>query len=678
MTTHHHDKTDGSADNALLTDTLKKTGAGEAEIAETLKVNKAMESSRHGKKPGAVHTALLSRDLPFHLFRRADTAMPDHVAAIRDQCVSAGKEHLVSNRLLTESGKFNPQLEQELTRQLFYALTIPEKYSGVGASMTDIAKIMLEIGRKVSPIIPGTLSIKTLIGPVGALKNFGTEEQRQQFLHTMATIAFQGAFAGTEPGRGCAIADPTTYGVVGADGMLRIYGEKLFISRGVYGATIGLFLKIDNERKVVITELPAQATTEFHIEEYDMLVLKPALDNNKLVFNGLAVPVENILPGDGLEAIFHDLDDGRWAVGVSATVLMMSVLASLPEWVSVRETFKKPLKDRQMIQYLMSLIAAYSAGAETLTLWAAAQVDAGRSAAIEAMISKTWTTERLREVMTELAPDVQGGRTFEADNVIGKNTMNAGVSRVYEGPNKMLGMATMGLLSKAFEQAGMKDLYLALKDAGIDMFELGGLSKVGKARLFWKHRRALWADRARVIPAARFAYSCKRSLTNGMIKDIAADGRERNFDFRQLPDSRFHSHLKFAAAQWFDWRWRLFNLMMKYGAKLIDEQMIIEYDVYRPLTHIVTILTNIDAAIQANHRGDLAQVECINMLIEATRGELLGKRPTGSELRKAVRTLFPHIVGGRLQWLKDIPVAPIFQPWWKQEKQQSGVHEVAL
>lgn len=672
--------------NALLEETLKKVGASAAEIAETLKVDKALDSSRHGKKPGAVHAAMLSRHLPFNLFCRREEPTPQHVKEIGERCIDSARAHLTGGTLLAESGKFNPALEEELTRNLFYALTIPEEHSGVGAGMADIAKIMIDIGRLVSPIIPGTLSIKTLIGPVGALKNFGTKEQQEKFLHYMAKVAFQGAFAGTEPGRGCAIADPTTYGVIGEDGMLRIYGEKLFISRGVYGAKIGLFLKIEGERKVVIVELPDQATDYFHIEEYDMLVLKPALDNNKLVFNGLAVPVENILPGDGLEAIFHDLDDGRWAVGASATVLMMAVLASLPEWVSVRETFKKPLKERQMIQYMMSLMAAYIKGSETLTLWAAEQVDQGRSAAIEAMICKTFSTERLREVMTEYGPDTQGGRTYEANNVIGKNAMNASVARVYEGPNKMLGMATMGLLSKAIEQAGVKDLFVGLKDSGVDMLDLKRLSLAGKAGLLWKNKRALWQNRRKITPAVWFAYGSWRSMRSGKVAMLHEKGLGYMFDWSALPDKRFHKHLKFAAGQWFEWRWNLLQLIYKYGPELANEQMIIEYEIYRPLTNIVAMLTGIDAAMKAYVKADPAKVECANMLMEVLTNELLGRRPSNSDLRKAVKALFPHIMEGRLDWLRGVPVAPIFQPWWKvnaegeQEtaKKEGGFREYLL
>ncbi|MBA3991911.1 MAG: hypothetical protein C0469_00190 [Cyanobacteria bacterium DS2.3.42] len=673
-------------DRELLEATLRKGGASAAEIAETLKVDKALDSSSHGKKPGAIHAAMLSRNLPFNLFCRRDAEMPSHVKEIAKRCIDKARAHLAGGTLLADSGKFNPLLEEELTRSLFYALTIPEEHSGVGAGMTDIARIMIDIGRLVSPIIPGTLSIKTLIGPVGALKNFGTPAQKEKFLHYMAKVAFQGAFAGTEPGRGCAIADPTTYGVVGDDGMLRIYGEKLFISRGVYGAKIGLFLKIGGERKVVIVELPELATDTFHIEEYDMLVLKPALDNNKLVFNGLAVPVENILPGDGLEAIFHDLDDGRWAVGSSATVLMMAVLASLPEWVSIRETFKKPLKERQMIQYMMSLMAAYILGSETLTLWAAHQVDQGRSAAVEAMICKTFSTERLREVMTELGPDVQGGRTFESNNVIGKNTMNAGVSRVYEGPNKMLGMASMGLLSKAIEQSGVKDLFVGLKESGIDMLDLKRLSTRGKVALLWKKKRQLWKNRRKITPALWFAYGAWCSNRSGKVVMLNDKGLTNKFDWSTIPDKRFHRHLIFAAGQWFKWRWNLLQLIYKYGPALIDEQMIIEYEIYRPLSNIVAMLTCIDTAIRSHAIGDQAKVECANMLMEVLANELLGRRPSNFDLRKAVKALFPHIMEGRLDWLRDIPVAPIFQPWWNENveggqetaKKEGGFREYLL
>jgi len=365
---------------------------------------------------------------------------------------------------------------------------------------------------------------------------------------------------------------------------------------------------------------------------------------------------------------------------------MMAVLASLPEWVSVRETFKKPLKERQMIQYMMSLMAAYIQGGETLTLWAAEQVDQGRSAAIEAMICKTFSTERLREVMTEYGPDTQGGRTYEANNVIGKNAMNASVARVYEGPNKMLGMATMGLLSKAIEQAGVKDLFVGLKDSGVDMLDLKRLSLAGKAGLLWKNKRALWQNRRKITPAVWFAYGSWRSMRSGKVAMLHEKGLGYMFDWSALPDKRFHKHLKFAAGQWFEWRWNLLQLIYKYGPELANEQMIIEYEIYRPLANIVAMLTGIDSAIKAHVNGDRAKVECTNMLMEVLTNELLGRRPCNSDLRKAVKLLFPHIMEGRLDWLRGVPVAPIFQPWWKvnaegeQEtaKKEGGFREYLL
>jgi alkylation response protein AidB-like acyl-CoA dehydrogenase len=84
----------------------------------------------------------------------------------------------------------------------------------------------------------------------------------------------------------------------------------LFISNAWYGHEIALLLLIDNKLRVLITTLPDEDSEVFSINNYGIHALR-YIHNKGLKFNGLRVPKANLLEGDGLAIIFHDLDEGQ-------------------------------------------------------------------------------------------------------------------------------------------------------------------------------------------------------------------------------------------------------------------------------------------------------------------------------------------------------------------------------
>lgn len=648
--------------NDLLTEALKRAGKGQQEIDAVNAVDNAQAAaSKHQKLPGAIQEALLSRDLDISLFGRKSDELSPNVKVVLDRCIAIVEDYLGKGALFNEKGAFNPTLESELTTAGFYGLTIPREYGGAGASMQDLAKVMLILGRIGDPVIPGTMSVKTLIGPVGALKHFGTDEQKQVFLSHMATALFQGAFAGTEPSAGCNITKIRTFGVIEGD-ELRIYGEKLFISRATYGAEVAVFMKINDQFKVVKVDLPKEDTAEFRLNRYNLHVLQPALENNGLVFNGLRVPVANILPGNGLEAIFKDLDDGRWAVGVSASIMMSIILASCPQWVKMRKTFGVTLDQRLGIQYRMATIAADIAGSELLSLWTADQVDQGRAGDLSAMIAKTWSTNELRDVMCKTGIEIHGGRSFFRGHPLGDNIANALVASVYEGPNPMLAQAGVNSLVKALRGAGLEDMGRGFKEAGVNMFDL--MPNLKKFHLglptilatLWKGKSGLVKNRKKIIGGASgflpVLFNCYRGVKKGKVVG----------DLSGL-DERFIAHLEFAAKKWFAWKKNLVSLVFKFGEKLADEQLITEFEVYQPLADIVTMFVAIEGARRAAAAGDTGRVAALNMLCEMMTCRLSGKAPTSKGIKAASKETMGHIMSGNIRELQGVPVKPIFQSY---------------
>jgi alkylation response protein AidB-like acyl-CoA dehydrogenase len=653
-----------SPSDDLLTDALKRAGKDKSEIDAIKTVDNAQAAANdHRKLPGAIQEALLSRDLDLGLFARSQKSatMQPRVAEVLERCVALVEDYLGKNKVFTETGAFNPELEADLTKAGFYGLTIPVEYGGTGATMHELAQIMLRLGRIGDPVIPGTLSVKVLIGPVGATKHFGTEEQKQLFLSHMASALFQGAFAGTEPSAGCNITKIRTYGEIEGD-ELRIYGEKLFISRATYGAEVAVFLKINGEYKVVKVDLPTEDTPEFRLNRYNLHVLQPALENNGLIFNGLRVPVKNILPGNGLEAIFKDLDDGRWAVGTSASIMMSIILASCPQWVKKRMTFGVTLDKRQGIQYRMSMIAADIAGAELLSRWTADQIDLGRAGDLSAMIAKTWSTNEARDVITKLGIEVHGGRSFFKGHPVGDYVLNALVATVYEGPNPMLAQAGVNALVKALRGSGLEDLGRGFKAAGVNMFDLMPNTKKfllgipGIVGTLLKNAPGLFANRKQILNGAR-------GFVPVLINSYRGEKKGKVVGGKNLPDERFERHLKFAAKKWFAWRKHLLSLTFKYGEKLADEQLITEFEVYQPLADIVTMFVAIQGAKAAAAEGDTGSVAALNMLCEALTCRLSGKAPTSKGIREASKETMEQIMNGKIRALHGVPVKAIFQDY---------------
>ncbi len=752
------------ASGTLLSEALKQAGKGEDEIKAVKDVDDAQTAANKNRmKRGAVQRALVSKQLPLALFARRHLVYSPAVNEVRERSLAVGQQFLAEDKLFHATGEFNPDLESALTDAGFYGLLIPTQFGGSGATMQEVGAIMLEIGRKISPVIPGSLSIKTMIGPVGALRYLCTPEQQEGFLSWMATKMFQGAFAATEPGHGCDITKIRTIGVIAGD-KLRIWGEKVFISRAVHGGWVAIFLKVNGKLKVAIAQLPEQNTETFRLRKYNLHVLQPELMNNGLLFNGFEIPIENLLPGDGLAAIFHDLDDGRWAVAIGGSVLMTVTLASCPQWVTKRKTMGQTLATRQGIQYRMALIAAYLAGSDALSLGVASQIDEHCAGDVLAMIAKNWSTDRLREVMTIVGIEIQGGRVFvksnggNKGNPIGNNIMNALVTTVYEGPKAMLAMAAINLILKAIQAEGLTALHEELGKAGVNMFELmpKKVKKTSKiaatwawvktvAKVLWDHRGVhgaiglsnagrlyihnksplgiyvngeeiatstnvvinpsdvitlgekgprvkleiknertvvesihvngtelyrgkempiggLFKNRKTIIPAARkfgaFFWNVKRSVKHGKVSTSLFQ-EELGQEAQLITDERFAKHLNFAAKAWFKWRSDILDLLFKYGERLADEQLVLEFDMYEPVESIVTMLRAVQEGQEALDTGDYGTASALNMLCAVLKANLEGKKRTTWEIKAAVKETFAHIMDGSFRQLAGVPVAEI-------------------
>src|ERR671914_1118815 len=153
-----------------------------------------------------------------------DFELPDELVAVRDlarefaekeiapTAAKDDREHACRGDLVKKMGELG-----------FYGSVIPEEYGGNGMGFLAMVLITEEIARVHSAM---RVAINMQIGPALALLQFGTEEQKQQWIPPLVQGDSIGCFAITEPDAGSDVAAMSTTGTRNSDNY-SINGTKI-------------------------------------------------------------------------------------------------------------------------------------------------------------------------------------------------------------------------------------------------------------------------------------------------------------------------------------------------------------------------------------------------------------------------------------------------------------------
>ncbi|NLE09650.1 MAG: acyl-CoA/acyl-ACP dehydrogenase, partial [Dehalococcoidales bacterium] len=141
----------------------------------------------------------------------------------RDFLVDKCPKTMVKEMAEDEKG-YSPDLWREMVELGWTGLVIPEAYGGTGMTFLDLAVVLEEIGRAC---LPGPYFSTVVLGSIPIMK-YGTEEQKQKFLTTIAGGEAIVTFAITEEDGTCDAASITLPARMSGDSYT-ISGTKLFV-----------------------------------------------------------------------------------------------------------------------------------------------------------------------------------------------------------------------------------------------------------------------------------------------------------------------------------------------------------------------------------------------------------------------------------------------------------------
>ena len=333
--------------------------------------------------------------------------------------------------------EFPTDLVQEMGALGLFGLPFPEEYGGSGGTFLDLCLAIEEIGR-VDQSLGITLEAGVGLG-AAPIWEFGTEEQKRQYLPQLASGQKLAGFGLTEPGGGSDAGGLRTTAKRDGDHWV-INGSKQFITN--VGTDISEFVTItavtqDDPRQVTNFIIPT-GTPGYTIGKGYRKVGWHASDTRDLYFEDVRIPAENQLgeEGRGFANFLKILDGGRIAISALAVGSIQGCIDECLRYAHEREAFGQPIGKYQTIQFKIADMQVQCELARHAYYYAAWLMMNGKPFKRAASIAKLYSSEAAVTAARE-ACQIFGGYGFTTEYPVGRFYQDAKILEIGEGTSEV-------------------------------------------------------------------------------------------------------------------------------------------------------------------------------------------------------------------------------------------------
>ncbi|MBU8869103.1 acyl-CoA dehydrogenase family protein [Paenarthrobacter aromaticivorans] len=363
----------------------------------------------------------------------------------------------MSGRVIERDAKIPDEYLAGLADLGVFGMKIPREYGGLGLSLVYYGRALALVG-SVHPSLGALISAHQSIGVPEPVKEFGTPEQKQEYLPRCAAGAIT-AFLLTEPDVG---SDPARMGataVLSDDGRSYLLdGVKLWTTNGVIAELVVVMARVPAHTdadgtthkggiSAFVVEMDSPGIT---VENRNSFMGLRGIENGVTRFHQVRVPVENRLgrEGQGLKIALTTLNTGRLSIPGLCVAAGKWSLKIAREWSNARTQWGRPVGKHEAVGKKIAFIAATTFALEAVFELSAEMADAGqKDVRIEAALAKLWSTELSCRIADELV-QIRGGRGFETAESLearGERAVAAEqllrdlrINRIFEGSSEIM------------------------------------------------------------------------------------------------------------------------------------------------------------------------------------------------------------------------------------------------
>jgi len=318
-------------------------------------------------------------------------------------------------------------------------ICIPVRYGGQGMDYLSLGLACEEL-EAVDTSLRVAMSVHMGLNSMGLLQ-WGTEEQKHQFLVPQAKGEKYGCFGLTEPGAGSDVAAIVSNARRDGDTYV-INGEKMWIS---------LASKAHNCLWVARTNPdapdPHDGLSAFMVELDRPGVSRGDIHGKLGVRAGstgwiacqdVRIPVSNRLgeEGEGFKIAMSCLDNGRYTVAAGATGLIRASLEASLKYAHERKAFGREIGKLQLVQQkIAAMVQSYDA-ARLLYLRAGWMKNQGLRNTRETSLAKWFATDASFHAASE-AVQIHGAYGYSDEYDVERYLRNSKGAVIYEGTSEI-------------------------------------------------------------------------------------------------------------------------------------------------------------------------------------------------------------------------------------------------
>lgn len=374
------------------------------------------------------------------MIRDEDTAQ-----ALVDTVARFVRERLVPlEHQVADDDQIPPDVVQDMREMGLFGLTIPEAHGGMGLTMEEEVRVMIELG-KTSPAFRSVIGTTVGIGSQGIVFD-GTPAQQAQWLPRLATGEMIASFALTEPGAGSDAASLRTTAIRGSDAQGEHYlvnGSKRYITNAPTAGLFTLMARTDPAIKGaggVSAFIVDAKSPGISLGKPDRKMGQRGAHTCDVTFDNVRVPAANLIggkEGQGFKMAMKVLDKGRIHIAAICVGMAQRLLADSLAYASERKQFGEAIGDFQLVQAMLADSKTEVYAAECMVMDAARRRDAGRPVATEAACCKLFASEMCGRV-ADRAVQIFGGAGYMVEYGIERFYRDARLFRLYEGTSQIM------------------------------------------------------------------------------------------------------------------------------------------------------------------------------------------------------------------------------------------------
>lgn len=333
--------------------------------------------------------------------------------------------------------EMNPDILPRMAELGILGICIPVRYGGQGFDYITLGLVCEELER-ADTTLRVVMSVHMGLNSM-ALLQWGTEEQKQQFLVPQARGEKYAGFGLTEPGVGSDVANMAATARKAGDSYI-LNGEKMWISLATKAHHFLVFAKTDPAAGsrgitafIITRDMPGVTTGDIH----GKLGVR-AGSTGWVAMQDVEVPAANRLgeEGEGFKIAMSCLDNGRYTVGSGATGLIRACLEESVKYAGERHTFGRPIGEHQLVKQKIAYMRQWYDTAFLLNMRAGWMKNMGIRNTRETSLAKWYATDMSVKAALE-AVQIYGAYGFSDEYPVERYLRNSKGAVIYEGTSEI-------------------------------------------------------------------------------------------------------------------------------------------------------------------------------------------------------------------------------------------------